>query len=128
MTKYKKGDMVTGRVTGIEKYGIFLSLDDYNSGLIHISEISSSFVKNPADYVSIGESIKAEVLEDEELNSFHVKLSIKNIDYRPSTKKRRSIKETPNGFSTLEKMLPIWIENKEKQITINDKNLKIKKN
>lgn len=128
MTKYKKGDMVTGRVTGIEKYGIFLSLDDYNSGLIHISEISSSFVKNPADYVSIGESIKAEVLEDEELNSFHVKLSIKNIDYRPSAKKRRSIKETPNGFSTLEKMLPIWIENKEKQITIDDKNLKIKKN
>ena len=39
MTRYKKGDVVTGVVTGIEKYGIFVGLDDYNSGLIHISEI-----------------------------------------------------------------------------------------
>ena len=40
MTKYKVGSTVTGNVTGIEKYGAFVSLDDYYSGLIHISEIS----------------------------------------------------------------------------------------
>lgn len=115
MTRYKKNDIVTGRVTGIEKYGIFISLDDYNSGLIHISEISSSFVRNPADYVSIGEIIRAEVLEDENVGSFHVKLSIKNIDYKINKKKKAKIKETKNGFSTLEKMLPIWIKNKESE-------------
>ena len=47
MNQYKKGEIVTGCVTGIEKYGIFVSLDDYYSGLIHISEISDFFVKNP---------------------------------------------------------------------------------
>lgn len=116
MTIYKKGDIVTGIVTGIEKYGIFVSLDDYNSGLIHISEISDSYVRNPSDYVSIGETIKAEVIEDEAIESFQVKLSIKNIDYRIVKKNKSGIKETKNGFSTLGKKLPKWIESKHFEI------------
>ena len=52
--EYKKGNIVTGCVTGIEKYGIFVSLDNYYSGLVHISEISDSFVRNINDYVNIG--------------------------------------------------------------------------
>ena len=62
MDKIKIGDVVFGKVTGIEKYGIFLSLDDNINGLIHISEISNSFVKNVEDYASIGETIKAKVI------------------------------------------------------------------
>ncbi len=118
MTKYKKDDIVTGCVTGIEKYGIFVSLDDYNSGLIHISEISSSFVRNPADYVSIGETIRVKVLEDEGNDSFHVKLTIKDIDYRINRKRKNKIIETSKGFSTLKVMLPIWIEEKEEEIAM----------
>ncbi|MBQ2639953.1 MAG: S1 RNA-binding domain-containing protein [Bacilli bacterium] len=116
MTKYKKGEIVKGIVTGIEKYGIFISLDDYNSGLIHISEISDSYVRNPADYVKIGESIKALVIEDELEDSFHVKLSIKNIDYRINKSRSRKIKETSLGFSTLNQLLPNWINKKDKKI------------
>ena len=77
MNQYKKGQIVKGCVTGIENYGIFVSLDDYYSGLIHISEISDFFVKNPADYVHIGETIRARVVDDSALDSFHVRLSIK---------------------------------------------------
>ena len=116
MTRYKKGDVVTGVVTGIEKYGIFVGLDDYNSGLIHISEISDSFVRNPADYVNIGETIKSKVIEDEDLDSFQVKLSIKDLDYRLNRKNKNKIKETKLGFSTLEKKLPEWIEEKDKEL------------
>ena len=46
MYNYKKGDMVKGKVTGIEKYGIFVSINDGVTGLIHISEIYDAFVKN----------------------------------------------------------------------------------
>lgn len=45
MTKFKKGEIIKGTVTGIEKYGIFVNLDNYYTGLIHISEISNFFVK-----------------------------------------------------------------------------------
>ena len=40
MEKYEKGKIIKGQVTGIEKYGIFVSLDEFYSGLIHISEIN----------------------------------------------------------------------------------------
>ena len=62
MIKYNIGDIISGKVTGIEKYGIFLSLADGSSGLIHISEISDQFVRNVSDYVVMGETIKARVI------------------------------------------------------------------
>ena len=79
MPKYQVGDIVTVSVTGVEKYGIFVGLDEYYSGLIHISEISSGFVRNVNDYVNLGEVIRAKVLEIDE-DTLHVKLSIKDID------------------------------------------------
>ena len=40
---YKVGDIISGQVTGIEKYGIFVNIDPWYDGLIHISEISSNY-------------------------------------------------------------------------------------
>lgn len=116
--KYKVGKIVTGCVTGIEKYGIFVSLDEYYSGLIHISEISDSFVRNIGDYVSIGETIKVKIIEAND-NDFHVKLSIKDIDYRLNKKKRTKIVETKHGFSTLQQMMKVWIKQKNESISEN---------
>ena len=116
MNQYKKGEIVTGCVTGIEKYGIFVSLDDYYSGLIHISEISESFVKNPGDYVRVGETIRALVIDDSDIDSYHVRLSIKNINYKISYKRNKKILETPNGFNTLRNSLPMWISQKKQEI------------
>ena len=69
MTKYKKGKIVKATVSGIESYGIFVTLDEYYSGLIHISEISNGFVKNIHDYVNVGQDIYVEILDvDDKLN------------------------------------------------------------
>lgn len=111
MAKYEKDKIVIGYVTGIEKYGIFVNLDEYYSGLIHISEISPNFVRNVSDYVNIGETIKMRVVEVNEKNH-HVKLSIKNMDYRSDSKKRTKIIETSHGFDSLNKELPKWIDKK----------------
>lgn len=119
MSKIKKGKIIRGTVTGIETYGVFVSCDDYYSGLIHISEISHGFVKNITEYVKIGDLIFVEVLDvDEELG--HLKLSIKNIEYRKNIiVKRKKIRETSLGFKTLEYKLPIWIEETIKKIKNN---------
>lgn len=116
MSKIRKGRIVRGTVTGIESYGVFVSCDDYYTGLIHISEISHGFVKNINDFVKIGDLIQVEILDvDEELG--HLKLSIKNIDYKKKISlKRKMIKETPLGFRTLEYKLPIWIDESLKKI------------
>lgn len=115
MAKYEKGKIVKGVVTGIETYGVFVSFDEYYSGLIHISEISHGFVKNINDYVKIGQTIYVEILDvDEELSQ--LRLSIKNIDYNKRTVlKRKKIEETSLGFKTLAYKLPLWIDNNLKK-------------
>ncbi len=119
MPEFKSNDIVTGCVTGIEKYGIFVSLDNYYSGLIHISEISDNFVRNINDYVNIGETIRVKILAIDEDNH-HLKLSIKNIDYRMTKRRKIKIQETPYGFNTLKTYLNVWIEEKKATI-INSK-------
>lgn len=116
MTKYTKGKIVKGTISGIETYGAFVSLDEYYSGLIHISEISHNFVKDIHDFFNIGDTIYVEVIGIDD-NSFHLNLSIKNINYKMKpVQKRKKIIETPRGFKTLEYKLPIWIEENLKNI------------
>jgi len=113
MGKYNKNDVVLGLVTGIENYGIFVSLDEYYTGLIHISEISDDFVRNVNNYVNIGETIKVRILEvDDDL--FQLKLSIKNLDYRITRVKDDGIVETGSGFLILKENLDEWIKNHKK--------------
>ena len=113
MGKYNKNEVILGLVTGIESYGIFVSLDEYYSGLIHISEISDDYVRNINNYVKIGETIKVKVLEVDD-DTFQVKLSIKNLDYRISDVKTKGILETGSGFGILKNSLEKWINYRKK--------------
>ena len=108
MSKYKKGNVVKGIVTGIESYGIFVSFDEYYSGLIHISEISNRFVKDPRDIVNVGDEIEVEIIgvDDEQC---HLNLSLKKFELNKK-RRRKKIQETNSGFKTLENKLPIWIK------------------
>lgn len=108
--KYKKGNIVKGVVSGIEKYGIFVKIDDEYNGLIHISEISEKFVQDPKQFAEKDDIIHVEIL-DVDYEKAHMKLSIKNIEYKEkSPKRKKHIEETKHGFKTLEQQLPIWIE------------------
>ena len=108
MDNFNIGDIVTGVVTGIENYGIFVSLGEHGSGLIHISEVSDYFVRNINDYVELNETIKVKIIDVDSENN-HYKLSIKNFKYRNKNKNNTKIVETKSGFSNLEKALNMWI-------------------
>lgn len=114
MSKYVVGNIVTCLVTGIEKYGIFVSLDNYYSGLIHISEISNRYVKDISKIVKIGDIINAKILEVDD-DTFHIKLSIKNIKYRENKYNYKKINEIGSGFGILKDNLENWIENAKKE-------------
>ncbi len=111
MEKYYKDEIVEGLVTGIENYGIFVSLDEYYSGLIHISEISDNYVRDVNNFVNIGETIRVRVLESDD-DTFHVKLSIKNLNYRINRHKTK-ILETGSGFNILKESLNNWINERK---------------
>ena len=116
MGKYKKGKIVKGTVTCIESYGAFMAFDEYYTGLVHISEISKGYVKDINEFLKVGDHIYVEILDVDE-NEAHLKLSIKNINYKINGRpKKNKIIETPTGFSTLDKNLSIWINNELKKI------------
>lgn len=102
-------NIVKGVVTGIEPYGIFVKINENSDGLIHISEISSKFVRNPADFANIGEEINVEIIGNND--DGNLKLSIKNLrEQKKVEKRKRKIIETTLGFKTLKYKLPLWIE------------------
>lgn len=122
MSNYKEGNVVKCCVTGIEPYGIFVSLGDYYSGLIHISELSHGFIKNINDMFKIGDVIYAEILDiDHEL--FQARLSVKNVKINGNDNTgSKKIIETKSGFRTLAYKLPEWIDRENNK---NNKNINL---
>ncbi len=115
MNNININDVIEVVVTGIQKYGAFVLIDGKYDGLIHISEISSGYVKNINDYIRIGDKIFAQVVDiDEENNKY--KLSIKNIDYRNDGKILNDGDDYSNGFEPLKEHLDLWINDKIKEI------------
>lgn len=108
MDDFKVGSIIKCQVTGIEKYGIFVSVNTWYNGLVHISEISNGYVKNIEDFVKVGELIYCQILDIDETNS-RLKLSIKNINYK-STVNEHQIQESRLGFLPLKNALPKWID------------------
>ena len=115
MDEIKINDIIEVTVTGIQKYGAFVLINDKYDGLIHISEISSGYVKNINDYIKIKDKIYAQVVDiDHENNKF--KLSIKNIDYRNDGNIINTEDSYSNGFEPLKEHLDLWINEKIKEI------------
>ena len=60
------GDIVEGVVTKVAKFGAFVDLEDGKSGLVHISEIADTFVKDINNHVKEGDKVKVKVLSIDE--------------------------------------------------------------
>ena len=118
MQKYYPGAVVNGTVVGIKPYGAFISLEDNISGLLHISEITEKFVKDVNSYAKIGESIYVEIKEKDDEKKKCI-LTVKGLNYRIDDTKK--VKESVRGFTPLKQHLPIWIEEKYKEIHKEDK-------
>ncbi|MDR2709251.1 MAG: RNA-binding transcriptional accessory protein [Elusimicrobiota bacterium] len=58
-----EGLALNGTVTNVTNFGAFVDIGVHQDGLIHISKLSSKFVKNPHDVVSVGQTIKVRVLK-----------------------------------------------------------------
>ena len=55
------GSILEGKVTGITKFGAFVSLPENKSGLVHISEIAYSYVSDVKDHLKEGQEVNAKV-------------------------------------------------------------------
>ena len=69
------GSILDGKVTGITKFGAFVSLPGNRSGLVHISEIAYSYVNDVHDLLCEGQDVKVKVIGIDDNN--RINLSIK---------------------------------------------------
>ena len=60
--KYQPGAIVTGTVTKITNFGVFVELETELEGLLHISELADHKVESPEDVVSLGEELEVRIL------------------------------------------------------------------
>ena len=110
----KVGQIVEGKITGIQPYGAFVVLEDGMNGLIHISEISDGFVKDVGRFVSLNETVTVKVIDvDEKMNQ--ARLSLKAVHptgFRKARTRRRDwrLPEMKLGFSSIEDKMDEWID------------------
>ncbi len=82
MSQLAEGSVVTGEVVAIKPFGAFVKLETGETGLVHISQISSKFVEKVEDELTVGDTVKAKVLSID--SSGKISLSIKALtDDRP---------------------------------------------
>jgi uncharacterized protein len=83
------GMVLEGVVTNVTKFGAFVDIGVHQDGLVHISELSNKFIKDPAEAVKTGEIVKVKVLSVD-AKTMRIGLSIKALmapQGRPQPKK-----------------------------------------
>lgn len=89
----KVGDIVEGRITGITKFGVFADLGDGVSGMVHISEISRTYVNDINDYVKIGDVSKMKVISVGEDGKIALSMKGAQSDEPPVKKEKRVVEK-----------------------------------
>lgn len=72
----REGQILTGTVRNVIDFGAFVDVGVKHDGLVHISEMSDKFVKNPSEIVSVGDVVKVKVIAID-MERQKVKLSMK---------------------------------------------------
>jgi len=76
--RYRKGEVVTGKVTNVTDFGAFVELEEGIEGLIHVSEISREKVEKPSDVLKVGDALSAVVIHIDP-HDRRIGLSIKGL-------------------------------------------------
>ncbi len=97
--RYRKNDIVKGRVVSVTDYGAFVELEEGVEGLVHVSEMTwSKRIKHPSKLVSVGDEVEAMILEVDPANR-RISLGMKQIQPNPwdSVAQRYSVGSRVSG-------------------------------
>ncbi|MDR0614922.1 MAG: RNA-binding protein S1 [Lactobacillales bacterium] len=108
------GSVLQGKITGITNFGAFIQLPNGSSGLVHISEVSTEFIKDISDALSVGDEVNVKVVSVS--NDGKIALSIKQtmeaVDHK-------------NDFASSQKRLHSFENNRK---NVNKRNNRAKSN
>lgn len=87
------GTILEGRVKTITKFGAFIALPDNQTGMVHISEVSHTYVNDIRDHLTEGQDVKVVVISNE---NGKINLSIKKTQTPPPRQPRFRENAAPN--------------------------------
>lgn len=91
------GAIVEGKVTGITKFGAFVSLPEGKTGLVHISELANTYVNDVSEHVSVGQNVKVYIMNinpDGKIN-LSVKRALPQPERSPAPRPRQGQQAVP---------------------------------
>ncbi len=119
MNTYKINDIIEGTIINIKPFGAIMIFEDGQKGLLHISQVANTFIRNISRYLKIGKTYQVKIIGIEE-DGF-LKLSMSQIsqeekdEYHRSGVKKEKIDPQYIDFSALKAKLPEWIEKAKKE-------------
>jgi len=104
-SKYTPGSVISGKVTNVTDFGIFVEIEEGIEGLVHISELGQKRIKSSSDLFAIGDDVSAVVINVDQENR-RMRLSIKDhessLDKTPTS---QYLNNSKNVTSSLGKAL-----------------------
>lgn len=112
--KYAIGTTVTGKITNVTEFGVFVELEEGIEGLVHVSEISKEKVETPVGMYTVGDSLSARVI-NVSAKDRKIGLSIKALTEEPegAAYAEYKQKQTKSGPSTLGDLMKEGMKNKD---------------
>lgn len=105
------GNIVEGIVTGITKFGAFVELPGGVTGLVHISEIADTYVKDVKDYLQERDKVRVKVIHIDEKGKIGLSIKQADPDYDPHRRRHRSRPE-----SSFEEKLSQFMKDSEERL------------
>ncbi|MGP4108502.1 S1 domain-containing RNA-binding protein [Virgibacillus sp. L01] len=94
------GSKVQGKVTGITNFGAFVEIPGGTTGLVHISEVADSYVKDVHDHLTVGDQIEVKVISEKEgKTALSIKKAIDKPEGQTSSYSKRSSRQGSNRNS-----------------------------
>lgn len=92
----KTGNVYNGTVTRLETFGAFVNIGAEREGLVHISELSHDYVKNPNEVVKVGDEVQVQVLGFSKRKR-RIDLSMKSLMDKPEAVHEERVMEGRGG-------------------------------
>lgn len=117
--QFEVGSILEGKVTGITKFGAFVELPGGKTGMVHISEVAPTFVKEIKDHLTENQEVKVKVLKVGDDGK--ISLSIKQALPTPQPQQRRQSGGYSGGRGRCD-----WQKPKSEPVTFEDMMAKFK--
>lgn len=118
MNKYEINDIIEGTIITIRPFGAIMIFDDGTKGLLHISQIANTFIRNISRYLIIGKTYHVKVIEIEEDGFLKVSMN-KITNEEKELYHHQNIKKVPINaeyidFEALKEKIPEWVKKEGK--------------